>query len=78
MTDNEAVLSYLIDHPDGLTPLVALEECGTLRLAARIFDLRAAGHDIVSEMVEVKARNGKVARVKRYRLVQPRLWRAVA
>lgn len=76
MTDAQAVLAYLEDHPEGLTPLEALYEVGTLRLAARIFDLRAAGYVIRDAMVEVKARNGRTARVKRYWLEQPRLWAA--
>jgi hypothetical protein len=49
----------------------ALEEVGTSRLAARIADLKAAGYVIESELVQVNARNGRKARVARYRLVTP-------
>jgi hypothetical protein len=33
---------------DGVTPALALTEVGTMRLAARIAELRADGHDIVN------------------------------
>jgi hypothetical protein len=33
---------------DGVTPALALTEAGTMRLAARIAELRAEGHDIVN------------------------------
>lgn len=37
--------------PDGLTPKDALELVGTMRLAARIADLRALGHRIDTETI---------------------------
>jgi hypothetical protein len=46
-----------------LTALVALRRFGCLRLAARIHELKALGHAIVSRRVE---RNGKL--VAEYRL----------
>lgn len=39
-----------------VTPLVALKRHGCLRLGARIFNLRHAGHDIQRELI---SRNGK-------------------
>jgi hypothetical protein len=33
---------------DGVTPALALTEAGTMRLAARVAELRADGHDIVN------------------------------
>jgi hypothetical protein len=33
---------------DGVTPALALTEVGTMRLAARIAELRAEGHDIIN------------------------------
>jgi Helix-turn-helix domain len=33
---------------DGVTPALALSEVGTMRLAARIAELRAEGHEIVN------------------------------
>jgi KaiC/GvpD/RAD55 family RecA-like ATPase len=47
---------------DGITPLDALREIGSFRLGARVFDLRKAGHDIETHMVELE--NGK--RIARY------------
>jgi hypothetical protein len=66
-----AIARLLAERPDGITALDALREAGCMRLAARISDLRAAGHDIDSEMVTV----GSGKRVARYRLA-PRttLW----
>lgn len=45
MSDTEAVLRLLkLRGPAGLTPLEALQSVGTFRLAARIWELRKAGH----------------------------------
>ena len=46
-----------------ITPLEALREYGCMRLAARVYDLRGLGHEIISETVE---RNGK--KIARYRI----------
>jgi predicted ArsR family transcriptional regulator len=70
-TQTEEVLALLRERPDGVTAMEALEEVGTSRLAARIADLKAAGYVIESELVQVNARNGRKARVARYRLVTP-------
>ncbi len=52
MTQNEAVLALLRERGDGgITALEALHAVGTFRLAARIADLRAEGHDIHTEIV---------------------------
>ena len=48
-----------------LTPLLALRRFGTLRLGARIYDLKRAGHRIETRRVN---RNG--ATVAEYRLNQ--------
>ena len=52
MTQTDAILRLLTERPEGITALDALREAGSLRLAARIADLRAAGNDIRSEMVD--------------------------
>jgi hypothetical protein len=70
-TQTEEVLALLRERPDGITAMEALEEVGTSRLAARIADLKALGYVIESELVQVNARNGRKARVARYRLVTP-------
>jgi len=56
-----------------LTPLQALREIGTLRLAARISDLRMKGWPIETTMVEVLGNK----RVARYTLQQKRPRRAL-
>ena len=44
-----AVLALLREQGvDGVTPALARSEVGTMRLAARISELRAEGHDIVN------------------------------
>ncbi len=62
-SQTELILQALKRGP--LTPLEALRDMGCFRLAARVLDLRQAGHTIVSEKVEA---NGK--RFAQYRLVQ--------
>jgi hypothetical protein len=47
MSQNLAILNHLRRGP--LDPLTALRRYGTMRLAARISELREAGHKIVSE-----------------------------
>lgn len=70
MTQTERVLELLRQGP--ITAMDAMEldvfgrVTGTLRLAARVADLRAAGWDVRSEMVTVSS--GK--RVARYHLVE--------
>ena len=63
MSQEKAILSHLKRGP--ITPLDALERYGCFRLAARISDLRSAGHPIKTEWLE---RQGK--RYARYRLAK--------
>jgi len=46
----------------GVTPLEALEHVGTMRLAARINDLRAAGYDIETQTWTTTATRKRVVR----------------
>ena len=75
MTQSEAVLAWLREG-NSLTALDALQRFGTLRLGARIYDLKRAGHSISKRMVIT--RSGKI--VAEYRLVQtePVICRAVS
>lgn len=68
MTQNSAILAHLAIGAT-LTPLQALRLCGTIRLSARVFELRAQGHDIRSRMVK----RGR-AHVAEYWLAQPDLF----
>lgn len=49
MSQNDLILSHLRKAP--ITPLEAMQNYGCLRLAARILDLKRAGHKIVGEKV---------------------------
>lgn len=64
MTQCDQVLNHLRRGP--LTPLEALQRYGCMRLAARILDLRARGHQIHSVAVPVGPRKT----VARYHLVR--------
>lgn len=66
MNQTERILQHL-RAGNSLTPLEALQWFGCLRLAARVLNLREAGHNVIS--VPMKLRNGK--RVACYRLIQP-------
>jgi len=64
MTQNEWVLSEL-KRGKKLTALDALQGCGSFKLATRISELKAKGHNIVTETVE---KGGK--RFARYSLIK--------
>lgn len=62
MTQTETILTMLKTGP--VTDMQALKQAGCRRLAARINDLRRAGHHIETE--RVKTRSG--AQIARYHL----------
>lgn len=64
-TQNDQILQWLKNHRT-ITPLDALQMFGCLRLAARIFDLRADGHNIETQRIDV-GEGGK--QVAQYRLI---------
>lgn len=64
MSQTDRVLAWLQSH-DGLTPAQAYEHIGSLRLAARVSELREQGYPIVTETFVTP----KGARVAFYRLV---------
>ncbi len=64
MTHNEKILRHM-DKFGNITAAKAATHFGCWRLAARIGELRAQGHNIETEMVT----NGRV-RYARYRLVK--------
>lgn len=68
MTQNDNILHHMKTHKRGITPIVALERYGCLRLSARISDLRRMGYRIKSEIVPVRNRNGEVCHVAQYTL----------
>ena len=64
-TQNSKVLRYIEEH-GSITPLEAMR-FGCMRLAARLKDLRTAGHAIESEMVSMVDEDGEITRYARYR-----------
>lgn len=68
-TQEDRVLEYLQSHV-GLTQLEATNELGITRLSARIFKLRSAGYDIVTNYKCVKNRFGENCVIGEYRLCQ--------
>ena len=72
MTQTQRIYRLLVSRGDiGVTALDALSEEGVFRLAARIWELRQAGHQIEDR----KLRTSNGAHVSRYVLIEePRLW----
>jgi hypothetical protein len=69
MTQNETIAAEL-RAGKRITPLDALRLCGSMRLGARIWELKRAGLAIVCDRVEVETKAGHVARVAEYRLAK--------
>ena len=67
MTQTEQVQDHL-ERYGSITPLEAMEEYGIMRLGARIYDLKRAGVQIISEMETAPNRDGKSVSYARYRL----------
>lgn len=66
-TDKQTVLAHL-RYVGPITPLVALENYGILRLGARVWDLRRDGHAIKTDMVSGTDRFGNPVRYAMYTL----------
>jgi hypothetical protein len=67
MSQSDAILAHL-QAGNSLTPIEALQRFGCFRLAARVNDLRAAGHNVITHHLDLP--NGK--RVASYRLAAVR------
>lgn len=67
MSQNKRVLEWLARWRS-ITQREAMSSLGISRLAARVYDLREAGHKIEREWVTVTNRWGEECRVARYRL----------
>jgi len=63
-TQSERIIEYMREHPEGITAMEALTDLQCFRLAARIHDLRAEGHQITEEAYSTST----AKRVSRYRL----------
>lgn len=64
-TQNQQVLEHL-KAGQGITALDAQSQFGIMRLAARIADLKAEGHRIVAQKVDVMNRYGQSVKVAKY------------
>ena len=71
MKQNERVLKYMKDFGT-ITQLQALSDLGVMRLGARIYDLKRAGHMISRRMVTRKNRYGEAVSFAEYRLEDKR------
>ena len=67
MTQSQRILKYLRDF-GSITPLEAMQDLGVMRLGARIYDLKKAGHPISRRMVTIKNRYGESVSFAEYRL----------
>lgn len=67
MTQCETVMKHMRER-GGITTKEAYERYGITRLGARIYELKALGVEIVTEMVDARNRYGEKVRVARYRL----------
>jgi len=65
-TQCDRLLSRLERGP--VDPMVALNELGIYRLAARAWDLKCAGHKVIKQVVKVTNRFGESCRVASYSL----------
>lgn len=69
MNQNAEILEHLKKHKT-INAMQSLRLYGAYRLSARILELREAGNDIRTDMIEVKTGRGKTARVASYRLMK--------
>ena len=70
-TANETQTAWLFDQllkGRTVTPQDALRYAGSMRLGARVFDLREMGYPIITTTVAVPARFGREARVAAYKM----------
>lgn len=66
-TQCERVLKYMHDF-GSINPAQAMDDLGVMRLGARIWDLKKAGHNITRKMVKKKNRYGEPVSFAEYRL----------
>lgn len=68
MTQNEQILSHLKEGR-AIDPLTALNKFSCFRLAARIKELRAMGHNIMSIRKTITNKHGDPATICLYKLI---------
>ena len=67
MTQPERVLAYIKDF-GSISPYEAFRDLGIMRLSARVFDLKAQGHNIKTTLTTSKNRYGEPIRFAVYTL----------
>ena len=68
MTQHGKILSYLNNHPEGITPFEAFTELHITKLATRISELIQMGYDDIEKIPEIKKNAyGETVRYMRYR-----------
>ena len=65
IAQSQQILEYMQKN-GSITPLEALNLFGCMRLGARIYDLKAAGHQILTIMTFSDPENGRQKRFARY------------
>jgi len=70
MIQKDRILKYMQTHKRGITPQIAIEKFGCLRLSGRIWELRQDGYKIVTNIIEVPNRYGETCRVAQYKLTE--------
>ena len=66
-TQNQRILRYMTANKS-ITQIQALNECGCMRLASRISDLRKEGYPISRRMITVTNQFGESCSVAEYSL----------
>lgn len=61
-----AVLDLLRAKPEGVTALDALDEVGSFRLGARVYELRELGYPVETDWITTPSKK----RIARYRLTE--------
>lgn len=67
-TKKQKLLRYLQTHRRGITGQEALYHIGLYRLSGEIHELRKAGHDIKTEMMQREEEDGTITTYARYYL----------
>lgn len=68
MSQGVKIIQYMIDHPEGITPMVAFTELRITKLATRISELIRDGYTDIEKIPEsYKTPDGETIRYMRYR-----------
>ena len=69
MSQSDQILAHL-KKGRTITPLEALRLFGTMRLAARINELKNKGIPVTCTICKVSGKNGTISRVAKYRIAK--------